>query len=503
MTRMTRWYDYITFNIYFLGLTTLSQTNGTVIPLLIQHFMGEAQKGEYFGRYRLWTLMVALLAQAFFGMLSDRSRLRWGRRRPFILTGTLLDVIFVVAIALTAFMAGYSEQGGQNAFGFWLMFAFAILLQISSNIAHSAEQGVMPDLVAEEKRGRFSSVKAMLELPVPLILVFFLIKPIFDNKALPPATQIAAAMGVAVGVVVLSMLVAMFIPEKRREDAPPPLDWQPFLRLLAMTAVFTAIILSAGWVSEQVEALVAAVKTLPPLMLSMGLVGLAGMAICVALGVWLSVRISIGQEGVKRNPSFTWWVVNRLAFLVGATNLSTFVVYYFQARLGYEKTEAGGPAIMLQLFVGVFILLSALPAGWLSDRFGKKRMAMLSGVIGAVGTAVALSVPSLPVIYVGGSIIGIATGLFFTANWALGTVLVPKEEAGRYLGISNLAGAGAGAVGAYIGGPIADFVSARGLEITTLSGKPTEGLGYMLLFGIYGVIFLLSALALLKVKEPE
>ena len=146
---------------------------------------------------------------------------------------------------------------------------------------------------------------------------------------------------------------------------------------------------------------------------------------------------------------------------MGATNLSTFVVYYFQARLGYEKTEAASPAFMLQLFVGVFILLSALPAGWLSDRFGKKRMAMISGVIGAVGTAVALSVPSLPVIYVGGSIIGIATGLFFTANWALGTVLVPKEEAGRYLGISNLAGAGAGAVGAYIGGPIADFVSAR------------------------------------------
>ena len=65
--------------------------------------------------------------------------------------------------------------------------------------------------------------------------------------------------------------------------------------------------------------------------------------------------------------------------------------------------------------------------------------------------------PSLPVIYLGGVIIGIATGLFFASNWALGTVLVPKEEAGRYLGISNLAGAGAGAVGAYIGGPIADY----------------------------------------------
>ena len=32
-------------------------------------------------------------------------------------------------------------------------------------------------------------------------------------------------------------------------------------------------------------------------------------------------------------------------------------------------------------------------------------------------------------------------------SWALGTSLVPPEEAGRYLGISNLAGAGAGMVG--------------------------------------------------------
>jgi MFS family permease len=498
MSRVTRWYDYITFNIYFLGLTTLSQTNGTVIPLLVEHFMGSEQKGTYFGVYRLWTLMMALLAQAFFGMLSDRSRLRWGRRRPFIFTGTLLDLVFVAAIALTAGLAGYSIDGGQNAFGFWLMFGIAVLLQLSSNIAHSAQQGVMPDLVPEEKRGRFSAVKAMLELPIPLILVALVIGPIFKSESMSFAAKIAAGLAAAVGVVVLSMLVAMFIPEKRREDAPPALDWQPFLRLLAMTAVFTAIILGTGWLSKQVQMLLQSVASLPGLMVIMGLVGLAGMAISVGLGVWLSVRISIGGNAAQRNPSFTWWVVNRLAFLVGATNLSTFVVYYFQARLGYEKTEAASPAFILQLFVGVFILLSALPAGWLSDRFGKKRMAMISGFIGAVGTAVALSVPSLPVIYVGGSIIGIATGLFFTANWALGTILVPKEEAGRYLGISNLAGAGAGAVGAYIGGPIADFVSARGQALTG-----SEGLGYMLLFGIYGVMFLLSTLALLRVKEPQ
>jgi hypothetical protein len=44
MNRVMRWYDYITVNIYWLGLTTLSQTCGLVFPLLIQGFVGEESK---------------------------------------------------------------------------------------------------------------------------------------------------------------------------------------------------------------------------------------------------------------------------------------------------------------------------------------------------------------------------------------------------------------------------------------------------------------------------
>jgi MFS family permease len=163
--------------------------------------------------------------------------------------------------------------------------------------------------------------------------------------------------------------------------------------------------------------------------------------------------------------------------------------------LGYVKEAAAAPASQLILFVGVFILISTLPAGWLTDRFGEKRMVSLAGLVAVMGTVIALSILSLPVIYVGGCVIGIAAGLFYTANWALGTLLVPKEEAGRYLGISNLAGAGAGAVGAYIGGPIADFVTAQVPQV--------PGFGYVLLFSIYGLLFLFSVLALTQVKNTR
>ena len=178
-----------------------------------------------------------------------------------------------------------------------------------------------------------------------------------------------------------------------------------------------------------------------------------------------------------------------------AFSLSGFVLYFLQGRLGLSAEAATGPAAQMMMFVGVFVLLSALPSGWLSDKFGRKRMVAMSGIAGGVGTLILLLGPNLVVIYIGACIIGLATGAFYSANWALGTSLVPDKEAGRYLGISNLAGAGAGAIGTYIGGPIADFF--------TVNVPQAPGLGYIVIFAIYGVLFLLSIAALTRVELPS
>jgi MFS family permease len=476
--RGMRWYDYITINIYYLGSTTVSQTNGLVFPLLVQMFVGEAVKGEVLGRLRLVTLMVALLTQALMGMLSDRSSLRWGRRRPFIFLGTLLNLLFITGIGVSSGMSG--------APGLSFLFAMAIFSQVAANMAHGAQQGLIPDLVPTEKRGKFSAVKAILELPLPLILVSFTIATMISRG------NMWAGILTAMTVLAASMLLAMLTPEKQLKVAPPPFDWAPILRLGLMTALFAAIILGTGALVKIIGQLLVGLPD-TTLVMGMGAAGLLAMLVSVGLGVYASVRLSVGLEAARQNPSFTWWVINRLAFLVGATNLSTFAVYFIQARLGFERETAAGPAARLMLVVGVFILLSALPSGWLSDRFGRRSLVILSGLMAALGTLVALLVPNLNLIYVGGTLIGIATGLFYTANWALGTDIVPKLEAGRYLGISNLAGAGAGAVGAYIGGPIADYF--------TVNIPAIEGLGYVVLFSIYGLLFLFSAVAVTRVGE--
>jgi len=91
-----------------------------------------------------------------------------------------------------------------------------------------------------------------------------------------------------------------------------------------------------------------------------------------------------------------------------------------------------------------------------------------------------------------GAVIGLGTGLFMTTNWAMGTGLVPPAEAGRYLGISNLAGAGAGMVGSGFGGPLADYLN-----------RYRPGLGYFTICACYGLLLLLSTLSLRAIREPK
>ena len=82
-TSKLHWYDHIFINSNWFALTLRSQVlAGLVVPLLVQGYVGEAQKGSYYGTIRLWALMVALLMQAFWGLLSDHLSSKWGRRRP-------------------------------------------------------------------------------------------------------------------------------------------------------------------------------------------------------------------------------------------------------------------------------------------------------------------------------------------------------------------------------------------------------------------------------------
>jgi len=142
MDRRLHWHDYLTINIYWFALTTRSQVlSPLIVPVLVQRFVGDAVKGTYVGRMRLWALMAAVLMQAAMGILSDRSTSRWGRRRPFIVIGTLGELAILALIGAVSGLEGMT--------GYWLLFGLYILSMIASNTAHAATQGLIPDLVPQ------------------------------------------------------------------------------------------------------------------------------------------------------------------------------------------------------------------------------------------------------------------------------------------------------------------------------------------------------------------
>jgi MFS family permease len=224
-----------------------------------------------------------------------------------------------------------------------------------------------------------------------------------------------------------------------------------------------------------------------------GVGGVVAMIVAVVAGVWGGAWATLGADARRQEP-FTWWIINRLLFLAAATSIQGFAPYFLMSAFGLDREAAIDLNANLMMAVGLLTLLAALPGGWLADRMGSRRLTGAAGLIAMCGTLLLLAtalVPNLVLMYVSASVIGIGAGLFMTTNWALGTELAPREESGRYLGISNLAGAGAGMIGAGIGGPMADVISGV---------RP--GLGYFAIFGAYAVLFLLSTLSLARVRRP-
>jgi MFS family permease len=466
--------------LFWLGLNIRNTALGSVfMPYLVGIFAPEAVKNTALGAMRSAGLVIALLVQPAAGLLSDRSMSRFGRRRPYILIGALFDVLFLAAIALS--------------WNYWALLISVLLIQFSSNVSHGPLQGLIPDLVPEDQRGMASSIKAIMEL-LPLILVGLTIAKLVGAGHLDWAIFATGA-----ALLVVTLVTVVFVKETPLREKPATPFWPPMIRVLGMLAgiVIGAV---AGLVGGGLIGGLAGLATLTfadtqtALAVGVGVGGAVAMIVAVVTGVWAGALSTLGKEA-RQQASFVWWIVNRLMFLAAATSIQGSVFYFVMYAFGLTNEAASSMTGSLTSIIGVFILLTALASGWIADRVGRKRLVGISGLMAAAGGFLLLTtiwVPNLVMVYVAGTIIGLATGLFMTANWALGTDLVPAEEAGRYLGVSNLAGAGAGIVGAGIGGLMADYLN--GIR---------PGLGYFAIFASYAVLFVLSTVSLLWVRKES
>jgi MFS family permease len=191
----------------------------------------------------------------------------------------------------------------------------------------------------------------------------------------------------------------------------------------------------------------------------------------------------------RANVSYWWLIAERGLFLLGIYGVQAFAQYYLQdvLRVPDPPKQTGDLLAALTLSLIVLVLIG----GWLADKFGPKRLLYIASVFAAVGMILMLSARDMKTLMAFSSLLGAGIGLFLTANWAIANQLAPGEEAGKYLGLTNLATAGSGAL-ARLEGPALDWLN--GLW-------PGRWAGYTWLFIFGAVCILLSMFFLGKIRS--
>ena len=196
----------------------------------------------------------------------------------------------------------------------------------------------------------------------------------------------------------------------------------------------------------------------------------------------------------KETPVFGWWFANRILFWGAFIAINTFLINYLVDVIRMDEAGAQGFYGQIKVILGGALVVLALLAGWLSDRFGRKPVMLIAGLVAFAGTVLLLFVREKSLIIVAGAIIGMAIGAFLSANWALATDIVPRQEAARYLGIANIATCIGSGGARLLGGVLIDPLN-RALGSTSS--------GYLLLFALAAVCFLASALVIIPLPNKK
>lgn len=191
----------------------------------------------------------------------------------------------------------------------------------------------------------------------------------------------------------------------------------------------------------------------------------------------------------RTHRGYAWLIASRLFFLTAIYGIQTFAQYFVRDVLAADNPVKLTGDLLAAITLSLVIF--AVAGGWLGDRFGHKFMSYVASVVGALGCLLLLWARTPTTLLVFGSVLGVGIGLFLTANWALANELAPAAQAGQFLGLTNLATAGAGAIGR-LEGPFIDVLN---------NAWPGAWWGYTGLFILGVVCILVSAILLIRVPH--
>jgi MFS family permease len=235
-----------------------------------------------------------------------------------------------------------------------------------------------------------------------------------------------------------------------------------------------------------VMSLVAGLMILGTVALLLGVREESTAATSVSLGERLRGAFHIDVGG---NAHYWRLIGSRLLFMLGIYGIQAFAQYFVRDTLQTDNPLRLTGDLMATIVLA--LIAFSFVAGYLCDRFGRKPMHVVAAIFVAVGSMLMITAHTPALVLAYGSIVGAGMGMYITANWALANDLAPAGEAGKFLGLTNLATAGAGAI-SRLTGPGIDWLNAS---------RPGQNLGYVALFVGAAVLSLVSLIPLRGVPD--
>lgn len=128
-----------------------------VIPSMVAKFLNPEQKDINLALVVIWGTLIAVVVNPLVGAISDYATFRMGRRRPFMIIGTIFNVIILVLFAFAPIW--FSSTA--------LLLTFIVLfllLQFTNNLANSPWSAIIADKVPERQRGLTAGFNGLFTL---------------------------------------------------------------------------------------------------------------------------------------------------------------------------------------------------------------------------------------------------------------------------------------------------------------------------------------------------
>lgn len=262
-----------------------------------------------------------------------------------------------------------------------------------------------------------------------------------------------------------------------------------FMMVLGLIA--TGISLSRMLTTYTPETLSSAFNAVALTALGLGLLGLLGLEPRSGLAPARSENYTVQQmtSAITSNPVARVFFVYLLLLLVALLGQDVLLEPFGAQAFGMTIEETS----RLVSISGVFTLLAFLVTGVLEGRVAKKTLAQVGNLGALTGFVLIVAsglAHSLPLFYVGLTLLGFGTGVSTVANLSLMFDLTVEGKVGLYVGAWGFSNGLSRLTGILLAGVVAD-------GLTQATGQAMTG--YLAVFGIEALMLAAAALMLSRI----